>query len=82
MIRRYLSPIQSRIFEGVRRVAPDMIATPDLEDFVYRNAPDGGATSKSIMPASVYYTNRHLVKFGLRIQGKKGRGGGYRLIQL
>ena len=74
----HLSPRQTRIFNIVSRRTPAGISVWDLISLVYADDPDGGSECADItMRTQIYFINRKLESYGLRIKG----GGGYRLMK-
>jgi hypothetical protein len=77
-----LTPLQRRIFNIVKRAGAAGISGRDIMDEVYANTQDGGPESTNIIAVVVNQMNRRLAQFSIKIQGRRGQGGVFKIERL
>lgn len=77
-----LTPLQRRIFNVVKQSGTAGISGGEIMDQVYANARDGGPDSTNIIAVVACQANKRLKQFSVRLQGKRGRGGVFRLERI
>lgn len=73
-------PVQKRIYDYVARHTQN-VSSFEIADAIYADDPDGGSDFRCVS-VHIWRMNKELAKHKLRIQGRKGRGGTYSLIQI
>lgn len=77
-----LTPLQKRVFKAIKRAGAGGVPGPQLMDIVYADDPTGGPESTNIIAVVAKQMNSRLVRFGLKLVGKRGAGGFYTLKTL
>lgn len=77
-----LTGLQQRVFTAIKRAGQAGIAGPRLMDVVYADDPSGGPDNPNIISVVATQMNPRLERFGLKLVGKRGPGGGFVLRTL
>jgi hypothetical protein len=77
-----LTPLQRRIFNVVKNAGTAGIRGKDVMDIVYADDINGGPDNTNIIAVVASQANRRLVRFGVKISGRRGPGGGLKLEKL
>ena len=77
-----LTPLQQRIFNGIKRAGAAGISARDLMDIVYADDANGGPENTNIISVVINQMAPRLALFNLKIKGRRGPGGGLTLVRM
>lgn len=76
-----VTPVMAEVLTVLKRNPWEYTSGEDLARWVYRNDPNGGPVLAEKSISVVVHVNRPRLKaLGWTINGRQGRGGGYRLV--
>ena len=76
-----LPPKQRALFEAVQRSGTAGITSSAILDQMYQFDPNGGPKSANIVNVVTSNVNKKIAGDGLRIEGKRGPLGSFRLVR-
>ena len=77
-----LSPKRRRMVELLATAGSRGLSSYEIMDLLYQDDPNGGAEHRSTISVMRAHINPLIEPFGLRIVGRLGAGGNYRLEAL
>ena len=76
------TPIQSRLYEVVRRAGTVGVGIADIMEFVYADNLNGGPENPNVIHVHRSFMKPKLAKHGLQISSSRGHGALWRLKPL